>query len=73
MRRSPRCPKCDCAMDEGCLIDQGYGAVAVPKWQPGPPKKSIWAGLKQTKKAQIEVSTWRCGRCGYLENYALKD
>jgi len=72
MKRSPRCPKCDSAMDEGFLVDQGYGSASVPKWQPGKPVKSVWTGLKQAKKDQLDVSTWRCDRCGYFENYALK-
>jgi len=38
---------------------------------PGAPKVSRWFGLKVDKKNLVPISTWRCGRCGYLESYAL--
>ena len=52
------------------MVDQGYGTNAVPKWVAGVPEKSIWVGLKLRKRHQLEVSTYRCRRCGYLESYA---
>jgi hypothetical protein len=57
-------------MEAGYIVDQGYGTNAVPKWVAGVPEKSIWVGLKLRKRQQIEVSTYRCRRCGYLESYA---
>jgi hypothetical protein len=58
-------------MDEGFLVDQGsYGMAGVATWQGGEPRKSIWTGVKQSKDDQAEVTTYRCGRCGYLESYA---
>jgi hypothetical protein len=58
-------------MEPGYLVDQGHGgAMAVPKWVAGLPKKSIWTGLKLRGLDQIEVATYRCRRCGYLESYA---
>ena len=57
-------------MDAGYTIDVGYGTKAVPKWVAGAPEKSIWTGLKLGGKDQLEVSTYRCRRCGYLESYA---
>lgn len=59
-------------MSEGFVVDQGYGAAHVSTWQAGEPKKSIWVGLKQSKANQIEVSSFRCQRCGFLESYAFK-
>ena len=64
------CSKCGSRMTEGFVADSGYGASKVSTWQSGEPKKSFWTGLKEDKKAQIEITTWRCERCGYLENYA---
>ena len=65
------CPKCNGSMTEGFVVDHGdYGAAHVSTYQPGEPRKSFWTGLKQDKKAQIQITTFRCGRCGYLENYA---
>jgi hypothetical protein len=58
-------------MSEGVIVDHGdYGAAHVSTYQPGAPRKSMWTGLKQNKKEQIEITTLRCGRCGYLESYA---
>lgn len=58
-------------MAEGFVIDQGYGQVQVSTWQAGEPKRSFWVGIKQSKSDQLQVSTLRCERCGYLESYAL--
>ena len=67
------CPKCQGRMTEGFIVDSGdYGTASVSTWQGGEPKKSFWTGLKQDKKAQLQVTTWRCDRCGVLENYALR-
>lgn len=58
-------------MEEGFVLDQGdSGAVHVPIWQRGEPKKSFWTGVKQDKEQQVRVSTYRCRRCGFLESYA---
>jgi hypothetical protein len=57
-------------MERGYVVDQGYGSNTVPKWAAGEPQKSIWVGLKLGGKTLHEVSTYRCRRCGYLENYA---
>ena len=65
------CPKCNGSMTEGFIVDHGeYGIAHVGAFQPGQPHKSMWTGVKQKKKEQIEIATYRCNRCGYLENYA---
>ncbi len=71
MRRSPRCPKCEGAMTEGFIIDLAHGAVRQATWQKGPPVKSFLYGIKQVRQDQLAVATYRCDRCGYLENYAV--
>ena len=58
-------------MDTGFTVDVGYGKSAVPKWVAGEPVTSFWAsGLKLRGKEQLDVTTYRCRRCGYLESYA---
>ena len=52
------------------MIDVGYGTRAVPKWVAGVAQKSFWTGLKLRGLEQIEVATYRCRRCAYLESYA---
>ena len=64
------CPKCDGSMAEGFIVDQGYGAAHVSTFQAGEPRKSFWTGLKESKDDQIAITTLRCNRCGFLENYA---
>jgi hypothetical protein len=57
-------------MEPGYLVDEGHGTRSVPKWIAGDPQKSIWTGLKLRGRDRLEVSTYRCRRCGYLESYA---
>ena len=57
-------------MAEGYVIDRTYGSVAVGSWVEGQPERSIWTGLKLTGKTKTDIATWRCGRCGFLEQYA---
>lgn len=70
MARSRTCPKCQASMTEGFVIDQKEGGRAVSSWLEGAPDKSIWVGVKLGGKTPIEIATWRCGSCGFLENYA---
>ena len=72
MMRAHSCPKCQGAMGEGFMLTEKGGTRTVSTWVPGPPQKRWW-GLKLAAKP-IEIATWRCPRCGYLENYApVKD
>ena len=64
------CPRCSGILVRGFIVDEGYGAKSVPKWVEGEPVKSIWSGLKLRGKTQLDVSTYRCQRCGFLESYA---
>jgi len=57
-------------MSEGFVLDVNQGgARTVSTWVEGAPDKGFW-GLKLRGKPQFEIQTWRCGRCGFLENYA---
>jgi hypothetical protein len=57
-------------MEPGFIVDEGYGTRAVAKWVAGEPEKSIWTGLKLRGKTKLDVASYRCRRCGYLESYA---
>ena len=70
MPQSKHCPKCEGTMVDGYVVDQGHGSVSLPKWREGEPRRSIWVGLKLGGTDPIEITTWRCRRCGYLEHYA---
>ena len=57
-------------MERGFIVDEGYGKRTVQRFILGEPEHSMWTGLKIRGKDKLEVATYRCRRCGYLENYA---
>ena len=58
-------------MDAGYLMDKGHAnARMVAEWVEGVPEKSFWTGLKTGDRMVIKVTSYRCGRCGYLVSYA---
>jgi hypothetical protein len=70
MARSKTCPKCQASMTEGFVVDHTHGGRAVSSWVEGPPQKSMWVGVKLGGQKPLEIATWRCGSCGFLESYA---
>ena len=64
------CPKCRNMMEEGFIADNTYGGVATTMWVEGDPEESFWTGIKTKGKRQVEVHTFRCSNCGFLESYA---
>ena len=64
------CPKCSGGMEEGFLADNTYGGFLPGQWVQGEPKKSFWGGITVRGKVKIQIATYRCTRCGYLESYA---
>ncbi len=63
------CPKCQASMTEGFIPDQMDNGRKVTKWVEGPPDKR-WYGIQIRGKTQFYVQSFRCTRCGYLEDYA---
>ena len=70
--RSLSCPRCSGSMEPGYIIDESYGKFGPEKWVEGTPEWSVWTGLKLRGKAKLEVSTYRCRSCGFLESYATE-
>ena len=67
---SLQCPKCHSSMEEGFIVDHAHhNEGMVPEWVEGAPDERWW-GLKTGGKENIQVVTFRCARCGYLESYA---
>jgi predicted nucleic-acid-binding Zn-ribbon protein len=65
------CPKCNQQMEDGFTIDVGYASKTVASWISGKPEHSFWqSGPKTSDRRKIEISTFRCTACGYLESYA---
>lgn len=69
MMRSNSCPRCQGAMEEGFVLTGRDTYRRAAGWVKGQPKKNWLLGLKFSQ-APIDIQTWRCGRCGYLESYA---
>jgi hypothetical protein len=68
--KTPQCPKCSRAMEEGFVVDHTHGGYAQGEWVEGPPRRSFWSGLNLSGKERYPVTTFRCTGCGYLESYA---
>ena len=60
------------SMEEGFVLDLAHHHRGqVSNWVEGPPEKSFWTGLKIKDKEQHPITSYRCPRCGLLQNYAL--
>ena len=70
MARNPVCPKCQSSMVEGFILDKEHGGSRVSSWVEGPSEKSFWWGVRLRGRKPVEIATWRCTRCGFLESYA---
>lgn len=58
-------------MEVGFVMDLGHSnRRRVARWVAGTPEASFWTGLRTSGKAQYEVTTYRCRRCGLLKAYA---
>lgn len=68
----PNCSKCAVGMESGFMLDLGHGNLKhLPIWIAGEPERGFWTGLKTNDRANLEVRTYRCPKCGLLESYAL--
>jgi hypothetical protein len=65
------CPKCSGKMQEGFIADRFDNIHrVVSMWVEGAPQKTFWTGLNSKGRKTIEIQTFRCNKCGYLESYA---
>ncbi|MDB5677093.1 MAG: hypothetical protein JWM94_95 [Sphingomonas bacterium] len=69
---SKECAKCGGTMTVGVIVGRNHGSSYPERWQKGEAIVSKWWGLREDRKAQLDVETWRCTRCGYLESYAVE-
>ena len=56
-------------MEQGYLLDESYGSRKPSKWIEGEPEYWMW-NLKIRGKRQLELTSYRCRQCGFLESYA---
>jgi hypothetical protein len=57
-------------MEPGFIIDEGYGQRTIQHWYEEEPETSFWTGIKLGDRAKLQVATYRCRSCGFLESYA---
>lgn len=69
MTKPSQCAKCGGSMTEGFTVDNTHGGRNASSWAEGEPVPSFWVGVKLPGKV-VAIHSYRCNRCGYLENYA---
>lgn len=71
---APKCPKCEGNMEEGYMLDYTDYGILQGQWRTreGVDRKVLF-GFKSIPqpKTQLQVTTFRCVKCGFLESYAL--
>jgi RNase P subunit RPR2 len=70
MARSPVCPKCQSSMVEGIILDKDHGGSRVSAWVEGLPDRGFFGNVRLRGRKPVEITSWRCTRCGFLESYA---
>lgn len=50
------------------MLDTTHGDYTVPPFVLGPLRKKWW-GLQLKGQTKLNVITYRCSRCGFLESY----
>jgi len=56
-------------MEVGWILDHSEEGRKISNWMEGLPERGLM-GLKLRGRKALDVESWRCKRCGYLENYA---
>ena len=70
------CPKCKGDFEQGFIVDHPiaspvfFGLGRRIMWIAGKPEESAMGAIKVRNKEKKSVKTFRCTKCGYLENYA---
>jgi len=66
------CPKCSHMMVRGFIPEFSHRSF-VSFWVEGEPEHSFWAaGVKIPEDKKIDIVTYCCAECGFLESYAKK-
>jgi hypothetical protein len=72
--RNNRCPHCQGRLEEGFLLGGSDGEVnTAARWVEGPPVKNFLRMLKLKGRRKIDLKSFRCRDCGFLETYAIDD
>lgn len=74
MRQAPECSQCGGRMTRGYLLDHSHAAYHSAHWLEGaPPLSGFGDRIHPRLERSIPVTTFRCERCGFLQNYARPD
>jgi hypothetical protein len=68
-----KCPKCLAEMESGFLLGRGRNLYRPGEWFEGQAEINMLGGLKLRGKRRFRVDSWRCTRCGFLEQYARQE
>jgi predicted nucleic-acid-binding Zn-ribbon protein len=68
-----KCPKCSAEMESGFLLARGTNFYRPAEWFEGEPEVNWAGGLKLRDKRRFRIESWRCRRCGFLEQYARQE
>ena len=72
MAPTKTCPKCQASMAQGFVIDETRYERGVSSWLEGLPERGMFTNSVKLKgRTPIEIATWRCASCGFLESYAI--
>lgn len=64
------CPECQGTMVPGTMVDRADLNMATQaEWVEGPLTRSFWTGAAKND-VRLEVTAYRCSKCGYLKLYA---
>lgn len=63
MAESNKCVKCGGKMEQGVIVDHKYTSTTQSKWA----KATTLFG----SRGRRNIDSYRCKKCGYIENYAL--
>ncbi|HYE95965.1 MAG TPA: PF20097 family protein [Rubricoccaceae bacterium] len=67
------CLRCGAEMTEGFLLDEGQSTKNQAVWVDGPPEKSVWGGVKYSKRRKLPLTAYRCVACGFVDLYAREN
>lgn len=64
------CLRCGAAMETGFVFNDGHNSTGRA-WVKGRPRRGRLGFLKLPRDDErVNVTTYRCPKCGYLESYA---
>lgn len=58
-------------MEQGFVMDKDHhGSIRQARWLQGEFEPSFWKGAQTSGRTCYAIVSYRCAKCGYLEQYA---